>query len=277
MSMPTPDPEHAARPDPDDLEPDSRRRIGARACSPRAAAATEVSPPGESGRPEDGWSLIALVPDDGREPPANVERRGGPGRLVRRLGALAPVAPGPGAATAPDRVDRSPTSPGPSEIRVIAAGPPTGSRRATGRRPRTPAPPARSGDRPRRADRTRSRPGSASRMSADFVETEPMASTAPRLPGARDGALVAPRPDDRDGARRRLDRESLGARSRPGRTPGSRRLPGRRQPPPRGVRAADPGPRAVLSRRCLPDRPLPARPRRCPRACSPIRWPRRSP
>ena len=87
----------------------------------------------------DGWVLIALIPHDGHEPPAAGQRRAGAGGLVRRLGALASVAP--------LRVPRScpgssrsnlPRRPAAREIRVIAGGRGTGSLPATGRRPRMP-------------------------------------------------------------------------------------------------------------------------------------------
>ena len=76
----------------------------------------------ESDRPEDGWSLITLVPHDGKEPPASVLGRSGPVRLV-----CGPAIWHPSLLARARELPRiesieSPTSPGPREVRVNAAG-----------------------------------------------------------------------------------------------------------------------------------------------------------
>ncbi len=109
---------------------------------PESAAETAAEPPGESGRPEDGWSLIAMVPHDGREPPATASDEAAqsvwcavsamwhPSLLARarelpRIESI-DVSDVPGAAGDPDH---------------RRAARPTRSRPDTGPRPRTPAPP----------------------------------------------------------------------------------------------------------------------------------------
>ena len=52
----------------------------------------------------DGWTLVALIPHDGQEPPADLSDDSGAVGLVRGLGSLASVAPGSRRPITPDRV-----------------------------------------------------------------------------------------------------------------------------------------------------------------------------
>ena len=125
MSMPSLDPEETPLAP---AEPAPPRRSST-ATRPSTGTSRRSEPTRTASRPRpaeparDGWSLIALVPYDGREPPAQVERRAGAGGLVRRLGTLAscrfwharPSCRGSSRSI-------SPSPPGPREIRVIAGG-----------------------------------------------------------------------------------------------------------------------------------------------------------
>jgi alpha-mannosidase len=177
--MPTPDPD-VPPPEfnPADPGPPPVNGLDPGPTSVDPSVAIEVSPPGESGRPEDGWSLIALVPHDGREPPATAGDE--PSRavwcavssiwhpsLLARARELPRI----------ESVD-APTSPGPREIRIIAEG--AGDRLPSGYRTQAEDAGAAlfdSGtDRAELIGRIQARIGVAE--AADFVETEPMASTS---------------------------------------------------------------------------------------------------
>ncbi len=111
MSMPSLEPEETPLA-PDEL---ARQRPRSTAASARGTrqparqtpAATRSRSRGPVLEPAaDGWALIALVPYDGHEPPATVSDELAQGGLVRRLGALASVAPGARRRASPDRVGR---------------------------------------------------------------------------------------------------------------------------------------------------------------------------
>ena len=184
---------------------------------------------------------------------------------MRGVGPLAPGAPR-GRPAAPDRGRRRPRplgARGPGRCRGRGRPAPFGISDAGRGRRRGPASTAgpigarwsarflgRLGRRPRPTDADEATAGS----SPDFLRSG-------------HGALVAPRPDDRDGpCRRARPREPRPAKSSPAPRPGGRATrPTATQPPPRGVRAADAGPRAVLSRStptsmdiCLIDPAMPA-------------------
>ena len=159
MSIPTPDPEEALT-DSDSSEP----LPGTEPETPTAepVAAPEVNPSVESARPEDGWSLIALVPDDGREPPASVSDE-----LARSVWCAVSAIWHPSLLARARELPRiesieSPTPPGPREVRVVAGG--SIERLPSGYRTQAEdagAVAVRIGHRPRRADRPHPGPASA--------------------------------------------------------------------------------------------------------------------
>ena len=249
MSLPSPDPADPEPGSPLAPEPEATPEPDAGAApEPDAGAAPVASALGV-------WTLVALIADDGQEPATNLSEPAGARGLVRRLGALASVAPGTGRGAAPDRERRLPfrarAQRGPRARRGDGRPAPFGLSDASGRRrddparsrlgPVGPGPRDPGTDRP--GPRSRGRRAKRGRL---------------RLSGPRDGALVAPRPDDRDGARRRARRREPGPRGPFGCCRVAvGRCAGGDQPPPRGVRVADAGARAVLSRRCVFDRPMP--------------------
>src|SRR5262249_12185124 len=113
MTPPDPDPESAAPapeavPDPHDAT--------------TAQESDEI--PGASGagseRPEDGWSLIALVPHDGKEPPASVSEE-----MALAVWCAVSAIWHPSLLARARELPRiesieAPTAPGPREVRVIA-------------------------------------------------------------------------------------------------------------------------------------------------------------
>ena len=242
-----------------------------------AAALAEVAAPAAE-RTDDGWSLIAMVPYDGkdRRPPCRRSwpwPSGAPSRPsgIRRCWPVRGSCPG-------SSPIESPTPPGPREVRIIAGD--QGDRLPSG----LPDPgrgcrcrPARLGDRPRRADPPH--PGAdGGRRRGRRRRDRDDGGDVGRFPGARDRAMDAPRPDRRDGALRgRRPREPLARADGRGACLAARRL-ARRRPI-----ASAPG------SRCSP-RPAsgstPSTPicstsacwiRRCRPACSPSPWPRRFP
>ena len=87
-----------------------------------------------------GWTLIALIPHDGKEPPASLTDELAQAVWCARLGPLASLAPRPGRRAPPDRADRDALAAGPR--RRSASSPatwPIGSLPAIAPRPRTPA------------------------------------------------------------------------------------------------------------------------------------------
>ncbi len=199
----------------------------------------ESSEPIESVSSGEGWTLIALVPHDGKEPPPNVSDQ-----LARAVwcAVSAPWHPSLLARAAGlPRIEpvESPSPPGPREVRIIAEG-------AADRLPsgyRTQAEDAGAAlldsgtDRAELIGRIQSRMGVVG--AADIVETEPMAAASSRFPGARHGPMDASRPDRRDGAfRERRPREPLARAD--GRSPrlAAGRLSGGGESPPRRVRGA---------------------------------------
>ena len=96
--------------------------------------------------------LIALVPHDGREPPARsaISSRARSGAPSRRSG-IRHFSAGRRSCRESSRSNH-PTPPGPREVRVIPGGAGTGSLPATGPRPRMPGCLDRVGHRPRRPD-----------------------------------------------------------------------------------------------------------------------------
>ena len=176
MSLPTPDPDAPPSwPDPDDFEPAPLDESDPEPSDAEPVSATEVSPPGESARPEDGWSLVALVPYDGREPPPNA----GDQEAQAVWCAVSSIWHPALLARARDlpRIEsiESPTPPGPREIRIIPDG--AADRLPSGYRTQaedTGAAIIESGtDRAELIGRIQARIGVPE--SADFVETEPMA------------------------------------------------------------------------------------------------------
>jgi alpha-mannosidase len=138
----------------------------------------EATPAAESHRPEEGWSLIALVPHDGREPPAGVSED-----LASSVWCAVSAIWHPSLLARARELPRiesidSPTAPGPREVRVIAGD--SGDRLPSGYRTQAEDAGAallESGaDRVELIRRIQERIGAAG--AADFVETQPMAATA---------------------------------------------------------------------------------------------------
>ena len=188
---------------------------------------------------------------------AEPDRSRGLGRLGRRDRPLASRAPGPRRRPPPARGRRDPArSPGRR---------PLPRRRRPARRPRRGDPAAgRGGGRAdRRGDRrpARDRPAHPRPLARALDSHRGRRPGRPRLPRPGRRALVAPRPDDRDGPRRHplpLQPAPRGRQRGQGLAIGR---PGRRdEPAPGVVRADHRGSRAVLSARRLHPRPLPARP-----------------
>ena len=214
------------------------------------------------GRPAAGWSFVSLIDHDGVEPPARARRPRGPGDLVRRLGPLAPGASGDRRDAAQGRGGRRPRRRPP---RARSGSSPAG--RSTGSPSGLPDP----GRGRRRASSSTAGP-TAPALVAELLgrvgpdgrpsrADEATDALVARLPRPGDGLLVAPRPDDGDGPRRRArPREPDPRGPRRGAGLGGGRREHGAEPAPRGVRAADPGARAVLPGRRLPRRPLPDRP-----------------
>ena len=138
-----------------------------------------MSAPAESTRAEDGWSLIALVPHDGQEPPASLSDE-----LARSVWCAVSAIWHPSLLAARRELPRieSIESPIAARARARSASSPAtraiGFRPATGRRPRTPAPRcSMSGtDRADLIGRIQARMGVAG--ATDVVETEPMAAAS---------------------------------------------------------------------------------------------------
>ena len=261
--------------------PSRRSRAGDRAR--RSRVEPELRARARPPAPRTGWTLVSLIPHDGKEPPAGLADEPGPGRLVRRLGPLASLAPRPrgGAARGSSR-SRRPRSPAPREIRVVAVG---DARSAPLRLPHP--------GRGRRRHRASSRGRTAPPLIRQIQERLGAVGHARdlgrrgddrrrrRLPGAGHDPLDAPRPGHRDGACRRDQPRGPDPRGpRRGRRLAELRPADGRQPPAGRLRGADPGPRAVLPGRRLPGRPLPARPgdagRRAGRTARTLTWPSRS-
>ena len=268
MSMPSPGPPSPSEPE---VQPASESRSDRPAEVPGIGATgrTRSPRPRRTGTraPAGPHRLDAGQPDPSRRQGAAGQpgRRPGPGRLVRRLGPLASLAPLAGRRAPPLEPIDAPSPPAAKEIRIVAGLDldrlPSGYR--------TQAEDA-GADRPRVRDRSaaliRQTPGAAGRRRhARDVARRGDDRHRRRFPGAGHDPLDGARPGDRDGARRR-DQPSgpdpRGPRRR-------RRLAGLRpfdghQPPARRVRGAHPGAGAVLPGRrlsvdlCLLDPAMPA-------------------
>ena len=265
MSMPSLEPEETPLA-PDELasprSSSTTRSAGGIGSATGETAAAAIEVPRTVIEPAgDGWALIALVPYDGQEPPAAVSDE-----LARAVWCAVSALWHPSllarAAGLPriESVD-SPSPPGSREIRVIASG--AGDRLPSGYK--TQAEDARSALLESGTDRADLIRQIQTRLGADgaleTVENEGMTTTARDFLALGTIAVAASRPDRRDGARRCARPRKPDARAA-GRGPrlADRRLGQRGQSAPRRLRGADPGPRAVLPRRCLSDRSVPARP-----------------
>jgi alpha-mannosidase len=146
---------------------------------PPPATSPETEPVAiESGVPDDGWSLIALVPHDGQEPPASVSED-----LARSVWCAVTAIWHPSLLARSRELPRiesieSPTSPGPREVRIIAGD--SGDRLPSGYRTQAEDAGAaclESGtDRADLIGRIQVRIGVSG--ATDFVETEPMTATS---------------------------------------------------------------------------------------------------